>query len=109
MHRGSLLYRTNQQWKLYAMTVGCLISCVCLFGVPWLLNDFSDQAKLVYTILGTVAAVVGLAIAFFGIRCPACGSRWMTRAAKQHSSKWLHWLSMLQECPDCGANGQRAT
>jgi DNA-directed RNA polymerase subunit RPC12/RpoP len=44
-------------------------------------------------------------IAFFTIRCPACGSRWMMHAAKQHSSRWLRWLLTLQECPDCGSRG----
>jgi predicted RNA-binding Zn-ribbon protein involved in translation (DUF1610 family) len=109
MRRDCLIYRTKQTWKLHAMTIGCVIAIVCLFVIPWLLNDSSEHVELTYWILGTVAPAAGLSVAFFTIRCPACGARWMTRAAKQHSSKWLQWLSTLQECPDCGAKGERAT
>ena len=91
------------------MTIGVVAGFAFLFIVPALRHDAAEEERLTYIVVGTVITAIGLVIAFFTIRCPACGSRWMTRAAKQHTSQWLRWLLALQKCPDCGSNGHTAT
>lgn len=100
VHWGPLLERTHQAWKLRALMIGSAIA-VLLEAAP-LVYTFTKQQATLFAGLGALVAFTAFAIPFVGLRCPACRSPWMWRAAKQRSTNWLRWLQSQQVCPDCG-------
>jgi hypothetical protein len=100
MHWGPLLEQSHQVWKLHASVIGGCIAAAFI-AAPHFLTLSEGQALLCIG-LGTFAAFIGCAIMFVGLRCPACGSRWMWRAAKQPQAGWLLWLREQRVCPACG-------
>ena len=100
MDWGPLLEQTHQVWKFHAAMIGVCIA-VLIEAVPFFYSLTNGQVALVAG-AGALVAFISLAILFLGLRCPACGSLWMWRAAKQPQSTWLHWLRAQQACPACG-------
>jgi hypothetical protein len=98
----NLLSATGQSWKVIA-------------GIPFLLGGFvltwwgfarAPASPLIILaglnlLLGTIAAV------WLSIKCPACGCRWMWKAAGElpASQSALAW----RECPECHADLERLT
>jgi endogenous inhibitor of DNA gyrase (YacG/DUF329 family) len=100
VYYGPLVEETHQAWKLRAMMIGVGIS-VLFEAAPFFYTLTKGQTALCAG-LGALVALISLAIPFAGLRCPACRSPWMWRAAKQSRPNWLRWLRAQQVCPDCG-------
>ena len=106
MHWGPLLDRTHQVWKLHVMIGGVLVACA-IEVIPFL-HASTAKETAIYGGLGAFVAFISLLIAFAGIRCPVCGSRWVWRAATQSHVNYLAWLRAQRACPDCGSAGFNA-
>jgi hypothetical protein len=100
VHWGSLVEQTHQAWKLRAMMIGSAIAI--LFEAAPFFYRFSEAQATLCAGLGALSAFVAFAIPFGWLRCPACRSPWMWRAAKAPRANWLRWLRSQQVCPDCG-------
>jgi hypothetical protein len=100
MDWGPLLERTHQVWKLHAAVVGVCVS-ILIGTIPFVYTVTNNQAAL-YTGISALVAFISLAVLFLGLKCPACRSNWMWRAARQPHSNWLRWLREQQVCPACG-------
>jgi len=107
VNRNSVLYRTHQTWKLNAMYVGLLFSAVIQLIPGWMRPTPSPGTAALFAGVGALGAFISLAIPFFGIRCPACGSHWLWRAAHQPYRQWRASL-WSPKCPECGSGDPRA-
>lgn len=108
---GPLLDRTHQAWKQRASTLGVLFGAVVMTATLWRYDYFSntdslDPHAVVYLGISCVIIVASLYLSVGAIRCPSCGDRWIWRALKLASGRWLHWLRAQDVCPACGASGE---
>lgn len=98
----SVLYCTNQTWKIRAQLACSYLSLFFAFG-PFVIEAFPNQWTLPSYIVGGVFAIVSL-IYWFSIRCPKCRSNWNAQIAKPKASgRWPYWLFTLRKCSYCGA------
>lgn len=106
IHADSVLSLSRQTWKLYAMTLGVVIAGALMVVAQLNIESMSAERFAVVMLTGSCIALGSLLIAFAGIRCPTCRSRWLWQAAtKQRSGNWLNWLSALKRCLPCGYGG----
>ena len=98
----SLLYRTNQSWKLYVMYCSAIIGIiVASTGLYWEISGQQQGNFLIY-IGGIIGGVGGLFPCLF-IRCPKCGTRWYWKFfTNDLSGDWHEKLYSQTTCSDCG-------
>jgi hypothetical protein len=100
--KDSILYRTDQSWK-FRLLLGVYVAAVIVFGAQWLRGS---AWFLPVTFFGSVVAAASLAVPWWSIRCPRCGTRWFWLAISQkHTDNWYKWLASQSTCPVCGYNG----
>ena len=107
---GPLLDRTHQAWKPRASNLGIALGVAIMVAALWRFDylshaDSLDSRVVVYLGISSLIIAVSLYLSVGAIRCPSCGDRWMWRALKIASGRWLHWLRDQQACPACGASG----
>lgn len=108
---GPLLDRTHQAWKQRASNLGVLLGAVVMTATLWRYDYFShagslDPHAVIYLGISCVIIAASLYLSVGAIRCPSCGDRWVWRALKLASGRWLHWLRAQDACPACGASGE---
>ncbi len=96
-NNNSLIYITNQSWKLVTSYIGGVVGvCVMFYGIY-----FNQTGAFEF-----YGVVVGLSSGAFGclsIRCPKCGLAWAWYAVtKQSLGEWVPWLLSVKQCPKCG-------
>jgi hypothetical protein len=107
---GPLLDRTRQAWKPRASNLGTALGVAIMVATLWRFDYFShpdslESRAVAYLGISSLIIAVSLYLSVGAIRCPSCGDRWMWRALKIASGRWLHWLRDQQVCPACGARG----
>ena len=107
---GPLLERTHQAWKQRASNLGVLLGAIVMTATLWRYDYFShadslDPHAVIYLGISCVIIAASLYLSVGAIRCPSCGDRWIWRALKLASGRWLHWLRAQDVCPACGARG----
>jgi len=108
---GPLLDRTHQAWKQRACNLGVLLGAVIMTATLWRYDylshaDSVDPHAVIYLGISCLIIAVSLYLSVGAIRCPSCGDRWIWRALKLASGRWLHWLRDQEICPVCGASGE---
>ncbi|MCP3670866.1 MAG: YcxB family protein [Gammaproteobacteria bacterium] len=99
----SILFQTNQVWKVYVSMLCCCFAYVFI-SIPIFIDFLSDQWPLFSYMLGFVFAI-GALIFLLNIRCPKCRSRWHSKPpGMKASGYWPYWLLELGKCPFCGAS-----
>ena len=107
---GPLLDRTHQAWKPRTSNLGTALGVAIMVATLWRYDYFSNADSLnsrAVALLGVSCLIiaVSLYLSVGATRCPSCGDRWIWRALKHASGRWLHWLRAQQVCPACGAGG----
>jgi len=95
---GPLISRSHQGWKMRVLMIGTWISALFI-AMPFLDGTYTPKETLICNSIGAVMAFVGIVVPFASVRCPACGSRWVLRAATQSDASWLTWLRAQHLCP----------
>ena len=103
--RDSIIYRTKQSWKLHASLALILVAAVAetLATLRSMAGTVSSRDVALICGLGALLALGGLFLYFGSIRCPACGARWMWRAATSSKPGSIGKVLTAVACPDCGA------
>jgi len=65
-----------------AMSCGMVASLLVYTSWVKLPFPLSDDAALLNRVVGTLLMIAALLLACFGIRCPACGCKWILSAMK---------------------------
>lgn len=101
MFNDSAIKKTGQLWK------GVVSGALALLGVLTMLAgvailDGERPTSFIAVITGIILGILGIVIAFIGIRCPKCGAPWVWLAVRsQHAGAWLTWLMSQDRCPRC--------
>jgi len=103
MNYGPLLSSTGHAWKVRAAMIG-IVFAIAIYAFPFF-HTFASNRSALCAVLAVCILLIRVAIAFLTARCPACGSRWLWRAANQPRGRLLQWLRTQEICPDCGSSG----
>lgn len=69
-------------------------------AMPLLASTYTPRETAICNVIAASVAFVSLIVPFAAVRCPACGCRWVWRAA-QSKVNFLTWLRAQHLCPDC--------
>ena len=97
----SILYRTQQSWKLTVAAGGIIISGVLVTLSLIRINLPPTRVSQQLGIVGGLVSLLSFAFPLATIRCPKCGSHWLWRATMQKEINWRQWLLSQRVCPKC--------
>jgi hypothetical protein len=97
----SIIVKSGQLWKgavsAAMILLGGLCAALC-FAFPRL--GGSDSALVMNS--GFLMVLCGMLYGTMSIRCPRCGTRWVSLAIRQSSAtSWIEWLLTRSQCPVC--------
>lgn len=99
----SVLSRTGQAWKYWAMLLSSVVSILLVFWVTLFGTSLPSPWYITILLLGILVAIVSIVLPCVAIKCPVCGAKWFWFAvSKKHSLSRLDELFVQSSCPVCG-------